>query len=112
MRVRPASRILVAPRPASQMSTSPTTSLDTETASHQANLPAQPNPSQLVLICRRLLVPPMVAPEATTGGPWQSTEPAEGRKPAPRSLRGACRHLRLSPQVWLGWHRDESARRA
>src|SRR5919106_180730 len=75
MRVRPASRILVVPRPASQMSTSPMTRVDTETASHQANLPAQPKPSQLVLVCRRLLVPPMVAPEATTGALWETTSP-------------------------------------
>src|SRR5215217_4810917 len=74
-RVRPASRIRAAPRPTSQMSSSPTTRVDTDTASHQASLPAQPNPSQLVLVCRRLLVPPMVAPEATTGALCETTSP-------------------------------------
>src|SRR5829696_8041697 len=75
MLVRPASRILAAPRPTSHTRTSPTTRVETETASHQASLPAQPNPSQLVLVCRRLLVPPMVAPEATTGACWETTSP-------------------------------------
>src|SRR5215216_3686665 len=73
--VRPASRIQPAPRPASHTSTSPTTSVEIDTASHQASLPAQPNPSQLVLVCTRLVVPPMVAPEATTGACWETTSP-------------------------------------
>jgi hypothetical protein len=51
--VRPASRILPAPRPVSHTSTSPMTRVEIETASHQASLPAQPNPSQLVLVCSR-----------------------------------------------------------
>ena len=67
MLVRPASRIQAAPRPTSHTRTSPTTRVETDTASHQASLPAQPNPSQLVLVCTRLVVPPIVAPEATTG---------------------------------------------
>src|SRR5215211_3222099 len=53
IRVRPASRTVEAPRPISQMSSSPTTRVEIETASHQASLPAQPNPSQLVLVCSR-----------------------------------------------------------
>src|SRR5512132_4161549 len=73
--VRPASKIQPAPRPTSHTSTSPTTRVDTETASHQASRPAQPNPSQLVLVCTRLVVPPMVAPEATTGACWETTSP-------------------------------------
>src|SRR5215211_237069 len=75
MLVRPASRIQAAPRPTSHTRTSPTTRVDTETASHQASLPAQPNPSQLVLVWTRLVVPPMVAPEATTGACWETTSP-------------------------------------
>src|SRR5215211_7559482 len=75
MLVRPASRIQAAPRPASHTRTSPTTRVEIETASHQASLPAQPNPFQLVLVCRRLVVPPMVAPEATTGACWETTSP-------------------------------------
>jgi hypothetical protein len=42
----PTRRIWAAPRPTSHNSTSPTTKVDTDTASHQATLPAQPNPSQ------------------------------------------------------------------
>src|SRR5215203_6404927 len=75
MLVRPASRIQAAPRPTSHTSTSPTTRVETETASHQASLPAQPNPSQLVLVCTRLVVPPIVAPDATTGACWETTSP-------------------------------------
>src|SRR5215211_8914888 len=75
MLVRPASRIQAAPRPTSHTRTSPTTRVETETASHQANLPAQPNPSQLVLVCTRLVVPPIVAPDATTGSSWETTSP-------------------------------------
>jgi hypothetical protein len=65
------------PRPASHTSTSPTTRVDTDTASHQANLPVQPNPSQFMLVCTRqcLVVPPMIAPEATTGACWDTTSP-------------------------------------
>ena len=66
--------IQAAPRPASHTRTSPTTRVETETASHQANRPAQPNPSQLV-VCTRLVVPPIVAPEATTGACWETTSP-------------------------------------
>src|SRR5215203_6712556 len=75
MLVRPASRIQAAPRPTSHTRTSPTTRVETETASHQASLPAQPNPSQLVLVCSRLVVPPILAPEATTGACWETTSP-------------------------------------
>src|SRR5918992_201630 len=75
MRVRPASKILAAPRPTSHSSTSPTTRVDTETASHQPRRPTQPNPSQFVLVWSRLVVPPMVAPDATTGSCWETTSP-------------------------------------
>src|SRR5512132_4189975 len=69
--VRPASRIQAAPRPASHTNTSPTTKVDTDTASH----PTQPNPSQLTLVCTRRVSPPMVAPDATTGACWETTSP-------------------------------------
>src|SRR5215218_754544 len=73
--VRPASRILPAPRPTSHTSTSPTTSVETETASHQASRPAQPNPSHRTLVCTRRRSPPIVAPDATTGACWETTSP-------------------------------------
>ena len=66
-RVRPASRIQAVPRPISHSSTSPTTRVDTDTASHQASRPTQPNPFQSTLVCTRRVSPPMVAPDATTG---------------------------------------------
>jgi hypothetical protein len=73
--VRPASRIQAAPRPASHTSTSPTTRVETETASHQASRPTQPNPFQLTLVSTRRVCPPMVAPGATTGLLWETTSP-------------------------------------
>src|SRR5215211_646721 len=73
--VRPASRIQAAPRPTSHTSTSPTTSVEIDTASHQANLPAQPKPSQLVLVCTRLVVAVFFTTEATTGSFWETTSP-------------------------------------
>src|SRR4029453_14346253 len=73
--VRPASRIQPAPRPANHTSTSPTTKVDTDTASHQASRLAQPNPFQLTLVCTRRVSPPTVAPDATTGACLEYTSP-------------------------------------
>ena len=46
-----------------------------DTASHHTRRPAQPNPSQLTLVCTRRVVPPMVAPDATIGSSWDTTSP-------------------------------------
>src|SRR4029078_11305463 len=42
---------------------------------HHASALAQPKPAQLTWVCTRLVVPPIVAPEATIGSFWEITSP-------------------------------------
>jgi hypothetical protein len=97
IRVRPASRILAAPRPTSHTSTSPTTRVDADTASHQPKRPTQPKPFQLVLVCRRLVVPLIVAPDATTGLLWETTSPVTLAPLCSSTLSVEHHHVAVDP---------------